>query len=234
MQNYKAKYTDKNGSVNTIITNNFQEGNVGSLFMEVDGVKFEGTSFDDFILIDKEEHTKEELKRFAFAQINVHGSDNYIFSLCDCVLEFSIPVILIREKINENVSGTLDVHLTLGRALNKGALAFEEANFKLKFENKKLESTSDYFEMGFQGIRKQLNGEIAIKNCFTCLYSDYHPIGNSFFGSMMCFKNNKDAYLKVMDKISFLKLTEKGFIYVQETYSCAEYKKRSQNIGYRG
>ncbi len=234
MQSYKTKYTDKHGSVETTIANKFKEGNAGSLFMEIGGVKFEGTSFDDFNLIDKEKHTKEELKRFAFVQINVHGSDNYIFSLCDCILEFVIPVTLYKENNAENISGTLNVHLTLGRALNKGTIAFEEANFSLKFANKKLESTSEYFETGFQGIHRQLNGEIIFKNCFTCLYSDYHPIGNSFFGSMMCFKNNKEDYLKISDKISFLKIIEKGFIYVQETYSCDEYKKRRQNIGYRG
>ncbi|RLD64167.1 MAG: hypothetical protein DRI95_10855 [Bacteroidetes bacterium] len=234
MQAYKTRYTDKFGSVDTNIVNDFQEGNAGCLRLEIDGVKFKGTSFDDFILIDKEKHTKEELKRFAFAQLNIYGSDNYVFSLCDCALEFSIPMILFKKNNKGTTSATLDVQLSLGRALNKGAVEFEEAGFSLKFDDKNLESNRDYFETGFLDIKNKINGELTLKNCFTCLYSDYHPIGNSFFGSMMCFKKNKENYLKVNDKISFLKLAEKGFIYVQETYCCSEYKTRQPNIGYRG
>ncbi|MEN8120550.1 MAG: DUF6304 family protein [Bacteroidota bacterium] len=234
MQVYPTRYTDKFGSVDTSIVNDFQEGNAGSLSLEIDGVKFKGTSFDDFILINKEKHTKEELKRFAFAQLNIYGSDNYVFSLCDCTLEFSIPILLYKKNNIETIPGTLDIQLSLGRALNRGAVEFEEAGFSLKFAGKNLKSNKDFFETGFLDIKKQVNGELTLKNCFTCLYSDYHPIGNSFFGSMMCFKNNKEDYLKVKDKISFLKLAEKEFIYVQETYCCPEYKTRQTNIGYRG
>ena len=44
MQAYKTRYTDKFGSVDTNIVNDFQEGNAGCLRLEIDGVKFKGTS----------------------------------------------------------------------------------------------------------------------------------------------------------------------------------------------
>jgi len=160
---YPAIYTDKFGSVDTEIVNNFKEGNAGSLRLKINGVQFEGTSFDDFTLLDKNKYSKKELKRFSFVQINVHGSDNYVFSLCNCSLKFSIPVTLYREKSKENIPISLNVYLSLGRALNNGAIEFEEARFNLKFAGKNLEGIGDYFETGFLEIRNKLNGEHILK-----------------------------------------------------------------------
>ena len=73
-----------------------------------------------------------------------------------------------------------------------------------------------------------------MKCYFTCAYSDYHPIGHGLFGSMMCFKDNKKAYLSVTDKAGFLEIADSMSGMVQETHVCPDFERRKAGTGYRG
>ena len=42
------------------------------------------------------------------------------------------------------------------------------------------------------------------KNCYGCMYGDYSVYGQSGFGSMLCYVNQKDEYIKVRTKEDYL------------------------------
>ena len=82
-----------------------------------------------------------------------------------------------------------------------------------------------------------INIEYKFKNCYGCLYSDYSPYGVGFFGSMLCFKEQKSNYLKVSNNFSkkdFFDLMEKGCHNVPETFCCNDFNIRKRGTGYRG
>ena len=65
------------------------------------------------------------------------------------------------------------------------------------------------------------------------MYGDYSVYGQSSFGSMLCFKNQKEEYSKVRTKAEYLKLGAPER-YVQEVYCCDHYEIRKKSVGYRG
>lgn len=234
MQAYTIKYTDKKGSVNTIILNKFNEDSNFCLFLEINGVNFQGSSFDDFEIIDKENYSSAQLKRFTLNKLNYHNSEDFVLELCNCTLEILIPVQIIEINNNKVLQIELKMELKLGKPKENGGIDFEHAIFCLRIENEQFKSEDDMIETGLENLQNQFESKYAFKNCFGCLYSDYSPYGNEFFGSMQCFREKKEAYLNANNKMDYISLADEGFIVVQETYLCDEFKQRIKNTGYRG
>ncbi|RLD74954.1 MAG: hypothetical protein DRJ10_16165 [Bacteroidetes bacterium] len=234
MQTHITKYTDNTGSVNTEIINEFNEESNFCLFLDINGVKFQGSSFDDFELIDKQNYAPTQMQRFTLNKLKYHNSDEFELELCNCTLEVLIPVKIIEKRNKKELDLILNMELSLGKPKNNGGIDFENAIFSLSINNKQYKSESDMMEEGLENLQKQFDGKYAFKNCFGCLYSDYSPFGNGFFGSLQCFRDRKEEYLKASDKMEFISLADKGFISVQETYLCKDYKQRIKNTGYRG
>jgi len=234
MQTYITKYTDNTGSVQTKIVNEFNEESNFCLFLDVNGVQFQGSSFDDFELIERKNYSPTQLQRFTLNKIKYHKSEDFEFELCNCTLEVLIPVQVIEINSNKALQIEFKMELKLGKPKSNGGIDFENAIFSLSINNTQFKSKADMMEEGLENLQKQFDGKYAFKNCFGCLYSDYSPYGNGFFGSMQCFRDKKEDYLKANDKMDYITLADEGFMAVQETYLCDDFKPRKKNTGYRG
>jgi hypothetical protein len=73
-----------------------------------------------------------------------------------------------------------------------------------------------------------------LKTCINCAFSDYSPSGHGLFGGLACFRDNKTGYRAVRTKRDLfgIWITMTGF--VQETFLCPEFERRSPGTGYRG
>lgn len=231
---YPGIYKDALGQIEINIENRFDESSVHCLFVEIEGVRFKGSSFDDFQLYEAEKYTSEQLNRFTFNKVNIYQSDDFIFELCNCELEFNIPAVLIDYEKNAPFETALNIHLKLGKPKSNGGIDYEQANFQLSINGKSFSADGDLFETGLEQLHKQFNDQYHFKNCFGCLYSDYSPYGNGFFASLQCFRNLKKEYLAVSNKRQILDLAKIHFISVQETYCCKDFEIRTKNTGYRG
>ncbi len=89
-----------------------------------------------------------------------------------------------------------------------------------------------------EGAIVQLNDllpeTIKFIGCYNCKFSDYSIYGQQFWGSMLCFKNNKEAYSKVTGKDEFMEIMDEFDQLVPESYFCDEFEERPKNTGYRG
>lgn len=232
MEKYKTTYIDDVGKVDTFIINSFPSEEDFDLTLEIDGIKFMGHFFDDFVLIEPERYNKEELERFTFNIGKCEGSQT--FELCNCQLNFEIPITLIDKKTNCKVGSIIKVELELGKPADHGGIDSEKAGFLLPINGEAFSSEADMFEIGLDKLKSQIDNIHHFKNCYGCLYSDYNPFGNGFFGDLMCFKGHKDIYLELSSKMQLFDLIDMGYFLVQETYCCDEFEIRLPNIGYRG
>jgi len=92
----------------------------------------------------------------------------------------------------------------------------------------------EVFEGVFDVLKNRLPAEVTLKSCYTCQYSDYSVYGSQVFGSMLCFRNHKEAYLQVKDKDEYMHLMDQYERMVQETYLCDDFEHRRKGTGYRG
>jgi hypothetical protein len=231
---YPTVYVDAQGELHTTIENNFDKKTPFSLSMKLNGVQFQGSSFDDFELVHPENYSEEILSRFTLNQLRVWKSEKYIFELCNCTLNFQIPIVLIDIQNNTTIPSKISIELQLGKPAKNGGIDYENAIFKIALNNKNYISEGDVFEDAFVELQNQFKGNYHFKNCFGCLYSDYSPFGNGFFGNLFCFKNTKKEYLAIKDKHDLIDLMEKEHLMVQETHYCQDFEKRIKNTGYRG
>jgi len=234
MKKYPTIYKDKKGTVETFIYNSFSETGTNCLTMEIDGVRFKGSSFDDFELIKSPDYEDSQLKRFTFNKEPILQSQEFVKVLCNCSLGVYIPQVIFDNKNEEEIEATLHMELFLGKPSSNGGLTKILAKFSLQFNHLKFTGTSDYFEFALLQMQKEMLPKYRFKNCFTCHYSDYSPLGNGFFGSMLCYRENKVPYLTAANKEDFFKLAGQGFISVQETYCCDQFMPREKDTGYRG
>ena len=216
MEIYKAKYTDKNGEVETTIRNDWK-----NLRMNLRDVEFEGHSFD---CLEPEKVTESsKLETFTFAQDD----------LCECRIEFNMPIkIIVGEK---PIGAELSVQIELGKS-RLGGIDRSDVMLILSYDEKTFQSkgTSEWFEDELLDIQKRLPENHKIKCCFGCEFSDYSVYGHGFFGGMLCYRNIKEDYKKVSDKREFMEIMDKSVESVQETYLCPEFEIRKPERGYRG
>jgi hypothetical protein len=227
---YQAIYQDDYGVVNIIIENDF---NV--LKTEIDGVKFEGREFSDFVLQNREKYTEAQIKRFSFLSVQVIDSEVFEEILCNCSFQITIPQTILNIEKNTAQIIALNLQYALGkpRPLPKGGLEFENMQINFELNQIKYEASGDYFESVFDQLKHQLGEKYRFKNCYGCMYGDYSVYGQSAFGSMQCFVNQAEAYKKVKSKADYLTLGN-DFAFVQEIYCCNQFEIREKGAGYRG
>lgn len=209
-----AVYTDKHGTITTTIINDSSW-----LTMELNGLSFTGTTFVDF-----EPETPPPLPdRFT---LNQHGQ------LINYKLSCRIPLSTWKGGIQ--IPGYLLADVVYYEDMNN---PYSQLYFQFSFELEndiigigKLEQ----FEGVFEILKGKLSDNIALKACYTCLYSDYSAAGSDVFGSMLCFRNAKETYLKVTNKCEYMDMMDNCDRCVQETYLCEEFTPRTKDVGYRG
>ncbi len=228
-------YTDNSGSVSSELLLICKNEWLYSL--TIDGVEFLGQRLDDFDLMDESDYSEEQLKRFTLNRVPFHDSDKFSADLCNCSLNFEFPLTIIEVATQKELTTTLTVLLKLGKPASNGGIEEETATFQIKIGLKTYKSEGDLFEDALDILKEKMGENYKFKNCYGCLYSDYSPYGNGFFGSMLCFKEQKSNYLKVSKNFSkkdFFDLMEKGTNNVPETYCCNDFYIRKRGTGYRG
>jgi Family of unknown function (DUF6304) len=213
---YPTRFTDRWGSEATTIRN---DG--ANLSLTLRGVQFSGPDFDS---LEANPHTpKESLAKFIV----------FFGGLCSCTFDVDIetPVLVGGEE----QTGVLAVHLELGEPTGSGALDSEtlRLSLRVKCNEYSSEGTSGFFESELQSLQRGMPDGMRVKMCFSCAYSDYHPVGHGLFGGMACFRNAKAEYSRVQDKSGIFGVWNKGER-VQETYLCTEFSPRKPHTGYRG
>lgn len=209
-----AVYTDKQGTITTTIINDSNW-----LTIELDGILFTGATFISF----EPETTHSLPDRFT---LNQYGE------LINYQLSFRIS--LSAWKGGMQIPGYLLGNIVYNEDTNN---AYNQPYFHFLFEVE-----NDIIEIGkmqeFEGVFERLKGKlpdnIILKACYTCLYSDYSVAGSDIFGSMLCFRNAKETYLKVTNKGEYMDMMDNFDRLVQETYLCEEFAPRTKNVGYRG
>ena len=217
MASYPTIYTDARGSETTTILN---DGEL--LHLQVRGIEFSGSGFDSLGIA--KDYSPEQL-----AKVNLHRGD-----LCSCRIECRIPI-PVHERGRER-DGTLVLEFILGDPEPKGYLDREVLYIALEYEGNRYEGSgkSGWFEDELLETQARLPDGVFMKCCINCLYSDYSPYGHSQFGGMLCFRNLKSEYLKVKNKQDYWLVHNRCDRWVQETYLCSDFKRRSPGTGYRG
>jgi len=205
MKEILATYRDEYGDEKTII---YSDG--VSLKMTLRGVSFEGSSFDDFEVVEK---SSEVSTKFLFK------NEMLLFSK----LEVKIPITV--QKQGEERTAWLH-----------GIIEKESLELRLELEDKTVLGTykKEWFEDNMLSIEKQLDENEQMKCCFNCQYADYFYAGSGMFGSMFCFRNIKEKYLNISTKEEYMKIFEEYEIQMQETHLCSEFEQRIEGTGYRG
>ena len=214
---YQGMYTDRFGEETIIIRNDARV-----LRTTIRGVGFWGYDFDG--LSPDENTPREKLDSFNIQQGH----------LCSCVIQCDIPMpVVTNEGLRE---GQLRVRLDLGEPADNGGLDRETLNLSLSLEGSIFTSSgrSGWFEDELLELQAFLPMGMYMKACINCAYSDYSPYGHGLFGNLACFRGSKEEYLRVKTKAEIFRVWETLTEYVQETYLCPEFRRRTPGTGYRG
>ena len=230
IQKYKGIYRDETGTVDICIENDFRD-----LFVEIDGVKFSGSEFSDFTILEKALYSEDRLKRFTFLQTQIYNSDRFLETLCHFSIEITMPQIILDLQTKAVFPINIKFEYVLGKPRpeqNRG-IESEEGRITMILNDETFSAKGDVMEVIFDQLYNQFKGRYVFRNCYGCMFGDYSVYGQSFWGTMLCFVNQKEEYKKVKSKQDYLALT--GDIQqVQETYCCDSYEIRTKGAGYRG
>ncbi|MER7912012.1 DUF6304 family protein [Streptomyces sp. NPDC096068] len=80
-------------------------------------------------------------------------------------------------------------------------------------------------EQALPALQRDTPEGMRIETCASCAFSDYHPGGYGFMGSLGCFRNKKEEFAAVEWKTDLYALWKDRAGDVQETYSCADYAR---------
>ncbi len=229
---YVGTYKDAFGIVDIVIHNDFEKFST-----KIGEVEFEGSEFDALAIINKQSYSVQQLERFTLSQTRIYGTNNFVEEVCNCTFNVNIPQLIISSKTQEEFVVNMNVEYVLGdkRPIHLGGgLEFEKIYLSFQIFDEIFRSEGDYFESIFEDIQSQFNSRYVLKNCFGCLYSDYSVYGQGALGSMLCFVRQKEAYLKVKDKVDYMKNLTDDYDIVQEIFLCDKFQARRKGTGYRG
>jgi hypothetical protein len=228
---YKGFYKDNLGTQAIEIENDFN-----NLTLAIDGVVFTGSEFDNLSIDDPSLYTADQLARFTFLKTPIYNTDRFAETLCNCSFELVIPQLIIDKLNNSQFYADLKIEYTLGNIRSdkpgKG-IDYENVELSLAIAGNVYTGASGYFESSFDAISNQIADQYQLKNCYGCMYGDYSVYGQSAFGAMLCFRNQKEEYRKVTNKDTYMELAAPE-MYVQEIYCCDQYEIREKGAGYRG
>jgi hypothetical protein len=227
---YKGFYRDGMGTQEIEVVNDFN-----MLSTAVDGVVLYGFAFDDMSVDDRSKYTDAQLERFTFLRTPVYQTDRYVESICNCSFEIVAPQVIIDRLNTTQFSTDLTIEYALGKVRPKpgSGIEYETVTLTLAINGNNYSATGQDIEFAFDKIRDQIDDKYQLKNCYGCQYGDYSVYGNSSFGAMLCYKNQKEAYNKVISKAEYMELDAPDR-HVQEIYCCNEYEARKHGAGYRG
>lgn len=218
---YPAVYSDLNGSEATFLDNDGER-----LCLVVRGVTFYGSDFD--ALVPEQNSNSIVLSAFTL---------NNFGELCSYHLEFQVMLPLLSDT--GDTHGNFTFKLRLGDPAEHGGIQSYGLCIKLSYKENEFDAIhapefSTDFETQLLALNRQLPASLLPKCCFNCQYSDYSVFGQSFFGSMMCFRNIKNDYSRIRTKDEFMRIMDKFERRVQEIYLCSDFQKRIPGAGYRG
>ena len=189
--------------------------------MRVRGVLFKSDDFDEF-------EFAETVPLHKLKQFNIDEG-----VLCGYSLLCTIPITVSYLKVDEFAQ----LHVNYIETLPEESKA-RSATFKFQLICRDLDirtlQSHHYFEDGLNEIKNNFPPGVFFRACINCRYSDYEPGGGGTFGSMFCFRGNKEAYLQVKTKSDLFKILSTRSEFVQETHLCPEFDKRFPNQFYRG
>lgn len=214
-QEIPAVYTDKHGSIHTSITNDAE-----TLTITLDGIVFSGDTFIFF-----QPATLLPLPdRFTLGQLG---------ELTDYTLSCRIPIPTWRDGMS--IQAFLLLEVEYQEDAIRASRSSPYFHFRFETDNEITEiGKLQEFEGVFDVLKEKLPGNIVIKTCYTCQYSDYSVYGSDIFGDMLCFRNVKDTYTKVRGKDEYMGMMDNFERMVQETYLCEDFAPRIKGTGYRG
>ncbi|UPK69514.1 DUF6304 family protein [Chitinophaga filiformis] len=214
-QEIAAVYTDKHGSIHTSIINDAE-----TLTITLDGIIFSG---DTFVFFQPAANLPLP-GRFSLGQLG---------QLTDFTLSCRIPIPTWKGGTAIQAFLLLEVDYSEDALLPSYSSPY--FHFRFEMDNEIIEvGKLQQFEGVFERLQEKLPGNIVIKTCYTCQYSDYSVYGSDVFGDMLCFRNVKDSYTKVRDKSEYMDMMDDFERMVQETYLCEDFSPRIKGTGYRG
>ena len=227
---YYGTYSDDFGTTEIIITNDFK-----NLSTKIDDVEFKGSEFTALELVNKNAHSLKQLERFTLYATRIYETEVFVEEICNCTFDFTVPQFIIDLQTQEHFIADLKLKYVIGKARPEpsGGVEFEKIYLTVKISDNLFESQGDNFESIFESIQNQFDGKYKLKNCFGCLYSDYSVSGQSSFGSMMCFINQKEKYLGVKSKTEYMDNLTNDYEVVQEIFYCDKFEIRQKGTGYR-
>lgn len=201
---YPLIYEDDFGKEQTTCITN---GNM--LQTTIRGVSFQAHSFNTFEV--NEADLESNPSQFSLRDDMLSG-----------IFKLDMPSQVIQKDEVDSAMLHLQFDYTEGNhlyaALNYGGISYSSGNH---FED------TESLLLHIQGL---LPKGTKFKNCLSCKYSNYHPIGNNDFGSLFCLKaidksiltgiKDKDSLLDVLDNRLFRYEIEQ----VQETHSCPKHQ----------
>lgn len=217
---YPGTITTKTRTHSIEVLNDFE-----NFSFQVDQFKFIGISLDGFELQNHEKFSVQDLSIFDLHQGNYQNGEEYL-ELKNYVLTLKIPQTLIEVSTKKEIEISMDFQLELKEN-------FEEAMLSFQLKGQHFEAKNGFLEIILDQLQKQFVGKYRFKNCYGCIYGDYSVYGQGFIGSMLCFKNQKEAYLNVQNKDEYMQL-DLHDDQQQEIYCCETYEMRDKIVGYRG
>lgn len=211
LEYYFGTYTDQLGTSPLTIENNFKY-----LRFKIRNIIFHDTDFDHLTVSDNRELTHVELEKFTWKNQ----------ALINYAIKIQLPLNLICIQSQQIIQCISDFSFELSETTYLAQLSFELFTQTYTASSSELESL-------FDQIQRQFLGQYRFQNCYGCLYADYSVYGQSFMGSMACFKPQQQKYLAVKNKNDYMQLNEVEYN-IQEIYCCADYEIRDLNVGYRG
>ncbi|MFE5035855.1 DUF6304 family protein [Streptomyces sp. NPDC056683] len=215
-QHYPAVVTDRWGQCETTLINSG-----GTFTMVLRGNRFEGTSVDSLALVGAPTEAEPPALN--------HGD------LCSCTIEW-------RMSVEASLADTgltsipLTARLALGDPAPDNAIDSVGVTLKLHLPTGVVETTTPqgWMEDALLDLQRRLPDGTRLLACISCAFSDYHPAGSGFIGSMACFRDRKDAYRAVAGKWDLFDLWDERSGFVQETFHCPDFEQRQSGSGYRG
>lgn len=258
MEKWKVHYKDKNYDIDCEIENWYKERNSRtSLTMCIDGVEFGSYGLDDWELIEEEneEKVQEAMKKFSLFQYG-DKEDGYGYALQGYTLTITIPTYVWDIKEQKKLCGELNIclasaedcipttgeHTLDGKPVQPEIVICKSFALSVKEDYFESEEPTTFFDTALASICKKMSGKYYLCNCFGCLYSDYSPYGGGNIGSIYCFVENAERYLKSVGKyktspeqITIWDIFNEGYKACQETNLCEKFAPRVNcNGGYRG
>lgn len=219
MQVYKGILTTKFGRFEAIITNDFKQ-----LYLQVGEVFFQGIDLGGFELNNGNTYKGCDLGVFELV-VNKLGEQE-CKELVNYTLSFQLPLTLIDTKVKEEFSVGATCIYTQSEGVDCTQISFS-------IHDELFEAADDFLELVFDKLQYAFKGRYRFKNCYGCLFADYSVYGQGVIGPMLCFKNQKQAYLKIVTKQEYLNLDEPDALQ-QELYCCEDFQSRDIVGGYRG